>query len=658
MHNPMGAARLIKRSHRSRSLFYRCCCAAATSLGVVLVLQSGVSALGSHAPPSRGLNVSVPAQRHTRVAKKQQDSSKRYRWLFREPRRESGTTGPHGATLLERLDRETKRARKLYLSGETDNAILKYRSAIDRLESLVDDIPPGDPLLQEVEQRLLIYDELASKILGPIYVEPKEEIAGRIFHLMEKRRMCRRNLILKKAGNLEFFDVSGKLVREESAILGKLFALRREVSSPSSREAEEGLKSKLAQIRMALQKSSQRYAMLRRGLPMSLDEVRRDLLGPNEMILDFNFLPDRLAVGFITREKGIYYQVPANRAEIDRAVFNLQDKLREFSFGRSSTFMGHAWKEPCRRIYRTLLGKLPAIPRDRSTVFVIPDRSLWYLPLSVLLDAEDRPFGVDRCVTLIPSVDMLKFTRSEAGHFSQSGSRADLVVFESIPWISEKEIRDSSGDRKAKDTMSEGEKIEQLILTNPVYPKPSEIIGPVQKIFKRFEVWTGPTATVDHLLEDGGRSQGVTVLAVPLAVTDSVRRERRPCFFFSPDKKGRRRLSGNRLFAVPLRSRLMVLPIAWFDVRDRESAAGEGPLLLHTAMLYSGARMGMINYSDPNWGSDEPFLLAVLKKAAASVPLAKAFADYPRELPAGLDASFSGRPPAWTGWIFMGDPGR
>ena len=46
-----------------------------------------------------------------------------------------------------------------------------------------------------------------------------------------------------------------------------------------------------------------------------------------------------------------------------------------------------------------------AIASDKSTVFVIPDRSLWYLPLSAMLDAEDLPFGRDRLVSVIPSVD-------------------------------------------------------------------------------------------------------------------------------------------------------------------------------------------------------------------------------------------------------------
>ena len=75
--------------------------------------------------------------------------------------------------MLEKLDREIKLARKVYLSGETDNGILKYRSVVDLFESVVDDIPPGHPLLNEMEQRFSIFDELATKILGPVDLEPQ-----------------------------------------------------------------------------------------------------------------------------------------------------------------------------------------------------------------------------------------------------------------------------------------------------------------------------------------------------------------------------------------------------------------------------------------------------------------------------------------------------
>ena len=57
----------------------------------------------------------------------------------------------------------------------------------------------------------------------------------------------------------------------------------------------------------------------------------------------------------------------------------------------------------------------------------------------------------------------------------------DLLVFESIPWVAEDEVRGGNARKKPQNKMTEGEKIEQLIMTNPVYPKPSEVVSQAQQ---------------------------------------------------------------------------------------------------------------------------------------------------------------------------------
>jgi hypothetical protein len=511
-----------------------------------------------------------------------------------------------------------------------------------------------------MEQRFPIFDELATKLLGPIHMDPKESLAPEVFHLLEQRRICRRNITLKKAGSVEFFDVPGSLLQEESDILGKLLELKDEIPSAQTRQAEATLKSTLSEVRKSLLKSSAHFAAFRRSAPVPLVEVRKTVLNKNEIILDFNLLSDRMVVGLITAEKAIYYQIPSNRVEIDRSVFLLQEKLKEFTTGSRSTFMGHAWKEPARRIYRNLFGKLPALPPDKTTVFVVPDRSLWYLPMAVMLDAEDRPFGQDRVVSIIPSVDMLKFVRSSAPKKAKAALSGNLVLFESIPWVPEEDLSEKPTQPTVKKTaqrvMTEEEKIERLILANPVYPKASEIVTSIEKIFKKSDVWIGPAATVDRLAGYRDRQEDVAVLAMPLSMTDAVTPDKQPAFFFSPNTKKVRKFDVAGFFAIPFGAALSVAPVSWLDLQDKEALLGEGPLLLNTAMYYAGIRTVLINYSDPNWGGEEPFLLSILKNAAEKQPPAQALAAYVRDLPSGLDPAFSGKPPSWTGWILMGDP--
>jgi hypothetical protein len=597
------------------------------------------------------------------LAEKDRARGRRYQWLFGKPTREP-VREPGGAAILQEFDRLIKQARKLYLGGDSEKAILKYRSAIDRFESLIDALPAAHPLLIKMEDRFGVYEELAVKIMGPLGSEPREVLASQVFYLMEKRRISRRNLTLKKAGVSAFYGVPRRLLDEEAGILARLTKIRQAAPSSANRRKQDQLKQRLGAVRSSLQRTSTRYALLRRGLPVSLGEVRRDLLKKHEMILDYNLFRGRMVVGVITPERAMYYQFSAQRPEISKGVFMLQDKLREFTISGKPSFMGHAWREPARRLYRTLLGNLPPFPQGGTTVFLIPDGSLWYLPISILLDAEDRPFGKDRLVSLIPSAEMLKFARSVGPNSKEMKKNPGLLLFESLPWISEEDARTAfsgnrrhKGKRKREREASEGERIKRVILKSPVYPKPSEIVRKIRSFFSASDAWVGRAATSDRLLKDGNSFSDVSLLALPLAVTDAVKKERQPCLFFSPDGKGTRLFNIGRFFEVPLRSRLTILPTAWFDIRAGPSPLGEGPLLLATAMIYAGSHLCLMNYSNPGWGNDDPFLLEVLKKIGGGTAPERALTGYRRVMPAGLDSSFSGKPPAWAGWILIGDPG-
>ncbi len=544
------------------------------------------------------------------------EPGKKYEWLFKRQKEQQVSREADQAVILNKLDREIKEARRIYLSGKLDAAMAAYRKVIDDFESILDGIPPGHSLLTQMEERFSVFDEFATKILGPLSSAPSGDPADQIFQLLERRRVCRRNLVLKKVGPVEFFDVPKNLLNDERQLQMKLLEVRSEVPSTGARQSLEATQKSLSDIRKSLDKSSSRYALFRKGSRLSLPKVSRDLLHKNEMILDFSLLTDRVVVGVITSETAAYYQIPVNRADLDREVLNLQEMLREFTQEGRSTFMGHAWKEPARRIYRFLLGRLPPLPEDKTTIFAIPDRSLWYLPFSVMLDAEDRPFGRDRLITSIPSVDMLHFLRT--GKSAPSGFTSDLLLLESIPWIAPEEARETAAGspvrKKISQKISDEGKVERLILDNPVYPRPSEIVINIQKMFKKSRVWIGPTATSDRLTNTKESSQEIAVLAAPLAVNDKLDAESPPTFFFSPDKNGRRTFDARTLFSIPFECQLLVLPVAWFEVKDVESISGDGPLLLSSAAFYSGSHMYMVNYSDPDWGTDEQFLTSVLKK--------------------------------------------
>jgi hypothetical protein len=257
---------------------------------------------------------------------------------------------------------------------------------------------------------------------------------------------------------------------------------------------------------------------------------------------------------------------------------------------------------------------------------------------------------------------MLKFIRSAPRPTINPGKTPGLLLFESLPWVSEEDAkkaaaRSSSKKKKAR-KVSEEERIEELILASPVYPKASAVVLKIQKMFSKFDVFVGPAATMDRLAQYRDSLKDLAVLALPCAVTDAVTPDRQPAAFFSPDKSGRRRFPVKELFDAPIAAKLMLAPTCWFDVADKEAPLGEGPLLLAVAMLYGGTPLAMVNYSNPDWGNDDHYIEAIAGKIAKGEPAGRALAEYARTMPSSLDSSFSGRPPAWSGWIVLGDAGQ
>jgi hypothetical protein len=583
-------------------------------------------------------------------ANKSDASGERYRWLFGEQPEQSSVEALHHSG-LKALDREIKRARQVYISGAPEEALKAYTTAIESLESLLDQTPPGHPLLSEISRRLSVFEETAAKILGPIKLDPGPGVAPAVFEILERRRACRLRIVVKQCGPVHFHDMPASILDEEARLLDQI-TKHADLSVGKARSSEESkIRTRLADVRNALQKGSRGFPLIRGDYGVPLDVLRNEVLSQDEVLVDFNLFRDRMVVGVISKEEARYHHFETNRADMDKGIMLLQSRLREFTAGEKASFMGHAWKEPCRRVHRILLGRLTSLSMDKKKVLVIPDGSLWYLPFSLLLDAEDRPFGTDRLISLLPSAASLRFLRSAPVEPSGAARKPELLMFESVHHASASTSVGASQEDRPHQTESS--------LKNPVYSKPTPAAVKIHEVFDKAEVFIGPAATVERFRQAGQRKRDVTVLALPVAVTDEILGAVQPCMFFSPPKeRGPRRLLVSELFQIRLDSGLTMLPSAWIEPADKETPSADGPFLMSIALMYSGTRLAMVNYSQVGWGEPEPFLMSLFKQSAEKAPIADAIAQYPKTMPIGVDSSFSGRPPDWAGWILMGDPGR
>jgi hypothetical protein len=291
-------------------------------------------------------------------------------------------------------------------------------------------------------------------------------------------------------------------------------------------------------------------------------------------------------------------------------------------------------------------------------LFVLPDKALWRLPFTILLDPEDKPLGSNRLISLVPSAYALDFLRSGAFVENPPVKGAPIMAFESMPWIPREQLmREHSQKKERRRHEADRLKILPLILKNPIYPKPSEFLKRVDSIAPRSALWVGPAATLGNWLRQDRDGRVFTLLAVPTPIPDSLVHGRQPTLIFSPDKVRTREIEAKDLFRKKSPVGLMALPNAWMEINDEGSELwGQGPLLFSLAAMYTGVRSYMINYSLGGWGEDHPYIMKLIKVIDKGAGPGKALQGIKRTIPGAMSPTFGAAPPDWAGWILAGDP--
>lgn len=586
----------------------------------------------------------------------QSKPNKRFKWLFDEKPASKEKIKRSHSTIFTVFDTILKSARERYLSNDTKKAMEQYRSSIKELLRIIDLLPSGHPELKDALERARVFEEFAMKMLGPVDYDVSPTISKEIFHLMEEKRAVLRLITLKMADIKDVFDLPSHLIDLENKLLLTLLSY----INDNKNQDTGHIRNKLQSVRTKLSTHSPRWSFFESSTITNLVSIQTEVLRDNELILDINLLPDRALLGHISKNQCSYYQFRIDPSDLSEAVLDLQKKIKGHTKGDESSFMGHAWKEASRRVYRALFSIPPQPDTKKTTIYVLPEKTLWYLPFSILLDPSDKALGHRRTISMLPSSRMLVFHRSILSQEKHNRRGAKILGFESTPWIPQEQLTKNlarvSPDRRIG--MNGVSQITQLILSNRSYPKPSKFMLGIDKIAPKSALWVGPAATLDNWLKqkrDGGM---FTLLAVPAPTPDRVTEKSQPTLIFSFDKNNKRRLMARDMFAKRHSTRMMAIPNAWIEFHnERTEPLGQGPLLLSLAIAYSGASSYMINFSNPQWGEDQPYLMELIKTIANGANPRTAIRTTRQKLPVDNVYSFTGKPPAWAGWILVGCPG-
>ena len=236
-------------------------------------------------------------------------------------------------------------------------------------------------------------------------------------------------------------DRLAELVRRDQDLAAEAEALDKALVAAVSRErskrdfaAEQRTRARLATIsseRPSLQKTLSTefpdYAALSNPLPLTVKEIQSLLSGEEAMVLLTTTVKESYVIA-ITRESFDWKPIP-------RATEGLSREIAEFRRGLNIADVGDATGKSglfdlarANRLYKTLLGPVESLVKDKRSLLIVPSGPLTALPFQLLVTAEPSaaiPEKLDgyreaawlikrHAVSVLPSVASLKSLRAFA----------------------------------------------------------------------------------------------------------------------------------------------------------------------------------------------------------------------------------------------------
>jgi CHAT domain-containing protein/Tfp pilus assembly protein PilF len=163
-------------------------------------------------------------------------------------------------------------------------------------------------------------------------------------------------------------------------------AVKARQSAVKARVAAESapLEKELAAAEDALWQEYPRYMELTQPRPVTVEQLQKTLLRPEETLLSYFMLPDRLLIFVVTRDDFRLLQSPVTRNDLSAWIRAARQPAQDVS----SSMDGLEKLDPgnLHQLYRTLFEPIRPLIPEGHRVLVIADGPLYTLPLEMLVE--------------------------------------------------------------------------------------------------------------------------------------------------------------------------------------------------------------------------------------------------------------------------------
>lgn len=211
------------------------------------------------------------------------------------------------------------------------------------------------------------------------------------------------------------------------------------VEQADSLEKEiRSLGSEFEELEARIREQSPRYAELMRPQPVSLEEIQRQVLDDQTLLLEYALGDERSYLWAATRNSVQSYELPG-RAEIEQATSAVHDSLIANQPVINETFADRQARvvtannqlpSQIANLSRILLGPVAASLGTRR-LLIVPDGPLQYVPFQILNSENARPLVWDHEIVYEPSASALALLIKESRTRSR-GSKSVAVLADPV----------------------------------------------------------------------------------------------------------------------------------------------------------------------------------------------------------------------------------
>jgi CHAT domain-containing protein/Tfp pilus assembly protein PilF len=152
-----------------------------------------------------------------------------------------------------------------------------------------------------------------------------------------------------------------------------------------------------------LWKDYPRFMELANPRPVTVDDLQKRLLKPDEVLLSYVLLPQETVIFAVTREQFRMAVSPARRADIAERVHRIRRAIDKVAIGESVLFLRDIDPETLHSLHRDLIAPVAGTIGARAKLLVVADGPLQTIPFEFFLTgygpAERDGFEVARAVS-------------------------------------------------------------------------------------------------------------------------------------------------------------------------------------------------------------------------------------------------------------------